>query len=408
MKQQRLTSMWLFVIVTAMAFVGFQCAKKKVNPVSPGDLNKILQGQGVLSSTKTIIGHVEDRVTGFAVSNVEVTVIDTTNGLDVTVGAGTTDLTGKYEIPGIPVDTFLVYFSKPGYIDATLTAFVKENYWSVDGQMIYLQPVSQVVVIGAAGGNVKETDEEGDVISLDIPAGALDANTGISVTHLQGLEVPSYPPQNHLSFATAHFGPTGTSFKKPVTITVPLPQQMVPGSDLPLYSLEELRRIKWQDTGIKATVNAGGLTASAQIDHFSVYSVMPEILVTEQPVDTLWEGYEVMPTESGSKTVTYKNQYDELLPEYIDFPEGADGLNKSAIIHMLEQYHGVSFTNPVTETVYYESPPGFFPVLRIQVISLEEQITLIQPTRTLNARKHIKRPMIVDYFSSSHIQGGGG
>jgi hypothetical protein len=410
MNKQGKTPAWLFVIVIGMAIGGFHCAKKKVNPVEPGNLNKILQGQGLASSTKTIIGQVDDRVTGFAVSGVGVTVIDTTNGLNVIVGTGTTDLTGKYEIPGIPVDTLLVYFSKIGYIDAALTAFVKQNYWSVEVQTIFLKPVSQIIVIGSAGGNIKETDDEGDVISLDIPSGALDANIGISVTHLQGLEIPSYPPKNHLSFATAHFGPTGTSFKKPVTITVPLPQQMLPGSDLPLYSLEEPLRMIWQDTGIMASVNADGITASAQVTHFSIYSVMPEILVTELHLDTLWEDYEVMPTETGSTTVTYKNEYDKLLPDYIDFPEGADGLNKSTIIYMFEQLHGVSFTNPDTETLYYESPSGLFTVRNTQVLSLEEQMILVQPTRIVNVRKHIKRPMIVDYLSSSstHDQGGGG
>jgi len=397
-------SAWLFVVVSAITIVGLRCDKKKVNPVEPKELSKLLQPQDLQSSTKTIIGHVADRVTGLGIINANVVVIDTTAGLNVPIGAGITDIAANFVIPGIPVGTFLVSISKIGYIDASVTAFVRENYNSVETQTTFLKPVSKGVVIGAAGGKVTDSDDEGDVITLDVPSGALDSDVSLSVTHLQGLEIPSIPPKGHLSFATAHFGPTGTLFKKPVTISFPLPQQMLPGSELPLYSLEELQRIKWQDKGIKALVNADGLTASAQVDHFSVYSVMPEIQVTETPVDTLWEDYQVLPTLTGYTIAKYKNEYDKLLPEYINFPEGTEGLNRSTLIYMFEQFHGISFRGWNTETIYFASPAGMYARRVTRVLVLEEQMTLVDPTKIVNVKKHVKRP-IIEFVS--HDQGGG-
>jgi hypothetical protein len=406
MKQQRKMAAWSCVLALTVAMIGLHCDHKKVNPVEPNELNKLLIANGVQSTSKTITGRVADLVTTYGIPYATVTVIDTTDDLDIPIATGLSDLTGQYEIPGIPVGTFLVYFSKAGYIDGVAAAFITDAYWSVELQRVLLKPTSPGVVIGAAGGNVIDTDDEGDVIRLDVPAGALDANVSLSVTHLQGLEIPSFPPQGHLSFATAYFGPTGTTFKKSVTITIPLPQQMSSGAELPLYSFDEIRRIKWQDTGIKAVVNADGLTASAQVGHFSMYSVMPEIRVDETPVDTLWEDYQLLPGFSGSTTITYKNQYDKLLPEFIYFPEGAAGVNKSTIVYMFEQLHGVSFTDPISETLYYACPTGTYARSVLKVLVLDERLTLLQPATVVHAQKHIKRPMAV-FFPAHHDQGAG-
>ncbi|MBN1894327.1 hypothetical protein JW906_07515 [bacterium] len=391
-----------FLGMLGILLIAFSCQNRKVNPLDPEPLGKVLPGYQIARVRRTITGLVMDRSTELAIPDVMVTVIDTTGGLDSTIAVGTTNLSGRFDIPGIPNDTLLVYFSKDGYIDATITAYVQYSYWSVDLKTTALIPLGMKAVIGSAGGSLTDTDEEGDIIRLDIPAGALNSDVEITITHLQGVDVPFYPPEGRLSYATAHFGPEGTLFQKPVMITMPLPQVMTPGVELPLYSYGGILRVKWEDTGIQAKVDDDGLTATAQVDHFSVYSLMPEVQVIDAAVDTLWEQYELLPSAYGAFTVTYEDRPDNLGPEFVEFPNGTDGLNRSTLIYMFEQYYGVSFNASRIETIYYQSTRGLYPFRVIRGIIFTGEMILQDPLRTVYAIKCIKRPMVV---YTAHDQG---
>jgi hypothetical protein len=382
------------ILLIGLAGLSIQCSDKKVNPIAPAQLEKTLRLYSTSGTKRTVTGLVRDLKTGQQLPNAKVTVIDSTLEPDVIIASGYTDGTGKFEISGIPIDTFLVYISKSGYIDATLTAFVRDYYWSVHLKTTFLIPLAKEVTIGASGGFIEDTDEEGDVIRLDIPPDALNANVGITLTHLQGMEIPSYPPKGHLSLATANLGPDGTVFNKSATMTIPLPKAMQPGSEMPLYTLNITDPVFWQGTGIKATVNPGGLTASAPITRAALYSVMPAVKIQDIAVDTLWEQMKVLPSASGFFTVTYKNQYNNTAPEYVYFPDGAMAVNHSTLIYMFEQYYGVPFTEPETETIFYESPTGFYPYQLIRVLSLEGEMILPDPTADVNFKVFIKRPAV--------------
>jgi len=356
------------------------------------------------ATLKTVSGQVQDASNASAVAGAAVAILDTTAGLDRTVGAGTTDAAGRYEIGGVPVGTFMVLISKPGYVDAATPALVRDNWTDVLPRVL-LKPVSVTAVIGAAGGTLTDRDGEGDVISLAVPAGALAANTQISMSHLQGLDVPPGAPAGRLSLAAAYFGPKGTTFANPVTVTFPLPQRMTEGTELPLYTLDAVRPTEWLDTGSRASVNPGGLSASVQVSHFSIYALMPEVLVTETVEDTLIEAGERLPDLIGSFTVTYRNRYDDLESRYIHFDSDTTGLNVSTIVQMFEQHHGVSFSKPVTETISYGCWRATYPYKFIRVLVITEQMHLTAPDRTIVVRKRIRRPMIE---FPSHDQGGTG
>jgi hypothetical protein len=391
-------------VIGAVLF-GLQCEKKAVDSDSMADFYSARQQNQIAAVNKAVTGQVKDAADGSKLIGADVTVVDTTRGLDRVLGTAKTDVNGQYEIWGVPEGTFLVFVSKSGYLDASVPAFIRGNYWSVELQTTYLRHVSSKALIGKAGGAVTDRDEEGDVIRLTVPADALDQDVLLSVTHLQGLEVPSYPPEHHLSVAAAYFGPAGTVFAKPVTLTFPLPQHMTTGTSLPLYVLDELQHTKWTDTGIQATVNPDGVSASAQVSHFSAYSLMPEIRVTETVEDTLWEAGERLLPDEGICYVSYKNQYDYRVPEYVHFTGDTAGLNTSTLIYMFEQLHGVPFTKPVTEALFFECPAGTYAYKVIRVLSLSEQMDLIQPDRSVTVLKRIKRPMIQFL---RHDQGAGG
>ncbi len=394
MKAMKKNLAWPLILLIGLAGLSIHCGSKKVNPIAPAQLEKTLRLYGTSGATRTITGLIHDFKTGLAISNATVTVIDTADGVAVVVASGSTDATGKYEIPGVPIATLLVYISKAGYIDATITAFVMDYYWRVHIKTTFLLPVLSQNVIGPSGGLIQDKDEEGDVIMLAIPSGALNSDVAVTLTHLQGRDIPSTPPEGRLSFATAHVGPDGMVLQKPATLTFPLPRSMNPGATMPLYSPNLSSPVYWQDAGISATVDPGGTTASAPVTRAALYSLMPAVQIIETVVDTLWEQIKMLPSASGFFTVTYKNQYNNTAPEYVQFPDGAAGIKHSTLIYMFEQVHGVPFTEPETETVFYESPTGFYPYQLIRVLDIHEEMTLPDPAAVVIADKYIKRPTV--------------
>jgi hypothetical protein len=394
MKAMKKSELLTLIILTVSAGLFIQCSSQKVGPVEPSRIDMEIQQFATGGGSRTITGLIRDFKSDLAVAGATVTVIDTTDGRTLVVGSGISDATGKYIIPGVPVDTLLVHFTKDGYMSVTLTAFVQPYYWSVNLKTASLIPVSGQTVIGPSGGVVQDTDDEGDVITLSIPAGALTADIGISLTHLQGREIPGLPPDGHLSFATVHVGPEGTVFQTPVTLTVPLPAPMTPGTPMPVYQPEPSSLIRWQDAGIQAVVDPDGLTASAPISRSGLYSVMPEIRIDESASQILWEQYLVLPSSRGYYTVTYKNQWNNSAPEYVDFPDGAEDVSHSTLIYMFEQYYGAPFTVPEMETIFYESPTGFYAYQIIRIRSIAGEMTLPGPIGGESFRIYIKRPLV--------------
>jgi hypothetical protein len=390
-KNYRLVQALLLLAGAAVLFIG--CSSREVSPVAPSQVDQAIR---VFSTGggRTITGLVRDLQTDAGVPGAAVSVIDTAGGEATLIASGVSDAAGKYVIPGVPIDTLIVFIAKEGYIEASVTAFVEDYYWSVNLKTTYIHPVSSTQVIGSAGGQIRDSDEEGDVIILDVPPGALAADVRVTLTHLQGREIPSVPPRDRISFATAQVGPTGTVFQNPAALTFPLPGAMTPGTEIPLYELDLRVSAYWQDTGIKASINADGLTASAPVTRSALYSIMPLVRMEEARVDTLWEQVRVLPSARGFFTVTYKNQYRNTAPENVDFPDGASGLSHSTLIAMLEQVHGVPFLLPQTETVFYESPTGMYPYQAIRVLSQEGQMILPDPLAPVPFRIYIKRPRV--------------
>ncbi len=393
MKTMGKSGLSALILVTVVAGFFIQCSNRKVGPVEPGQIDLEIR-QFATGGGRTLTGLIRDYLSDLAVAGAAVTVIDTTDGQTLVVGTGISDASGKYVIPGVPIDTLLVHFTKNGYMNATLTAFVQPYYWSVNLKTASMIPVSSADIIGVEGGVVRDTDEEGDIISLTIPPGALASETGLSLTHLQGSEIPGVPPENHLSFATAHVGPEDAVFQTPVTLTVPLPAPMIPGAQMPVYKPDVSSPVRWQDSGIQAVVDPDGLTASALIGRPGLYSVMPEVRMLENELNILWEQYLVLPSSRGYYTVTYKNQWDNKAPEYVDFPDGAAGVSHSTLIYMFEQYYGAPFTDPEMETIFYESPTGFYAYQIIRIRSIVGEMELPGPVGGQSFRIYIKRPLV--------------
>ena len=141
---------------------------------------------------------------------------------------------------------------------------------SVVGPLGPSVPAASVVtqnITAAAGGVVNA-----GTVNVNIPAGALAQNTAISVAPLAEGSLPALPPVNQALVAAATFGPEGTTFSTPVTITFSLKEAATPGATMVLY-LYSATSGAWGSAG-NATVSADGLSAVASVTHFSTYSVM--------------------------------------------------------------------------------------------------------------------------------------
>lgn len=153
-------------------------------------------------------------------------------------------------------------------------------------------------VIGPSGGEVK--DSKGN-LSLNIPAGALDKETTISIKYVADEKVAS----EKLSFnflACAEFGPSGTTFNVPVEATIKMPKTPR-NTSLSVFCYDEKNDV-W-DYVTNATVD--GANAKFSITHFSKYEcldITPEML--DKYVDLVYQAQaEGKPDEW--ITETYKN-----------------------------------------------------------------------------------------------------
>jgi len=117
--------------------------------------------------------------------------------------------------------------------------------------------------IGKSGGCVYDGGA-----NVTVPEGALDRDILIAVKLLNVSTIPAPPPPLTTFLGAASFGPDGTSFKKNVTITIPLRESKTAGTRLPLFVYNQSKKA-FVETDTMAVVNPDGKTASATVDHFS-------------------------------------------------------------------------------------------------------------------------------------------
>jgi hypothetical protein len=133
--------------------------------------------------------------------------------------------------------------------------------FSTDGLLSFAQlppltgPRSAGALISAADGGSVEVAG----FRVDIPAGALAEDTWITIALPTALPVAGW--------VVADFGPSGTSFAKPVTITLPLGGVALGGVELSEIGISYWNGSEWEDYGgVAAATRVQGSTT-----HFSTY-----------------------------------------------------------------------------------------------------------------------------------------
>ena len=136
---------------------------------------------------------------------------------------------------------------------------------SVDGQ------IATSAALPSSGGTVHLL---GSQVTLDVPAGAVSANTEVTVEQL-----PTGLADARVVGSVYEFGPDGTSFDPPVTITL-----RYDPTDLPVGVSPRLLRLHTFVSGYwqlvpGSTVDTDNGTVSGETAHFSTYAVLPAAFV---------------------------------------------------------------------------------------------------------------------------------
>ena len=122
--------------------------------------------------------------------------------------------------------------------------------------------------IGPAGGTVTDAGGAG----VTIPAGALTEDIAITVETFADPETGPYPTGPvPIFWGGAQFGPAGTQFSMPVSITLPTREPLNPGDDYPLFSYDPDNQ-HWVVEKGSAIVTPDGQALEAEVSHFSVFN----------------------------------------------------------------------------------------------------------------------------------------
>ena len=121
--------------------------------------------------------------------------------------------------------------------------------------------------IGKDGGTV----EEASGATVEIPAGALSENQNISIAaYLTTSDLPQGVAPMLEMRGAVKLEPSGLTFAKAVTVTVPVSDYMEPRTQFPLLYWNASEQV-WEQTQFIATVADNGMSFSADVTHFSVF-----------------------------------------------------------------------------------------------------------------------------------------
>ena len=235
---------------------------------------------------------------------------------------------------------------------------------SVASKGLVLQPQgSGGTVSSVTGTNVISTDGR---VALAIPPTALMEDVPIEIEVLSGADFPNPTAESSVA-AAIRASPTGTQFTVPVQLTFPLEAYRTPGSELPLLIFDGST---YSDSGFVAVVDESGLSAVAEVTHFTDYVAavpMDEILTVHSvtpaagvPGDTVTITGTGFGENPGSNIVTFTG-IGNTVPPAVVVAEGPDQLvvlvPADAVTGPLIVTAGERTSNQVFFTVLPNDPP---------------------------------------------------
>lgn len=183
-----------------------------------------------------------------------------------------------YDVSSVQENVLGVSAAKSGYGFSSGTAEINRGFYtaSVDDILLTQLQATTATVTSAQGGNIDNTNNQAlanQPLNVTVPPNAVSQNVQISVASIPAAQVPAPAASTNQTIVSAGtFEPSGTQFQQAVTITFPLPVRKTPGSTFQVLQLNETTGA-YSNSGFTATVDATGTQASADVTHFTIYTL---------------------------------------------------------------------------------------------------------------------------------------
>ena len=267
----------LAVVLLAAGFVFSSGCSSSSSPVEPSS-PPVAPAQPL-----KLTGYVKDAASQSAISAAAVKIGKADGTLLSTLTSGS-DGSYTYDASSVTDTVLIVGATKDGYgFRAGTAKIIKASNVAVIGDILLDKLViASAAVTPAAGGTVTAPAQTGvstAPVTVTVPPNAVSSNVTLTAAPISISQVPPPTTANTATIAAAQFGPTGTVFSVPVTISIPLATPLTPGTIFPLQVLNETTGV-YTNSGFTATVNAAGTAATAPVTHFTTYQITATVSVT--------------------------------------------------------------------------------------------------------------------------------
>jgi hypothetical protein len=189
---------------------------------------------------------------------------------------------GSYKIEGLVTGSYVAYVAVTGHVSASYpreVAVIAPDETSDINFSLATYPYMVIIIgqdiVGAGGGVVQVSDTSSPFLNAGvvIPAGALSANTVISIGEV---DAPPFPSNLIGIGAPLHFGPEGLQFAEPVTLILPYKQEDLDNAgisdpnQLDVYTFNTTTQAWEQVQGAKR-VDTTNRVVMIDVNHFSIF-----------------------------------------------------------------------------------------------------------------------------------------
>ena len=295
-------SSFLFLLVGSILLSS--CESSRVGPVLPTPNPPPAAVQPLILS-----GFVKDAASnsGIASANVNIKKNDGT-----VLASIISDNSGKYSYDATASTdlTLLVAATKDGYGFSSKTADLNKtaNLAIVGDILLAKLQVASAPVSVASGGQASTPNTQSvasQPLKVSVPPSAVSTPITITASSIPAGQIPVPTTTASAAVQSAgQFGPTGTQFQQPVTISFPLPSTQPAGKTFPLLMLNE-QTGTYTNSGFTATVNADGTSASAPVTHFTIYALAEDATLNLTDGTPTTGSSDYLELSSGSATKSY-------------------------------------------------------------------------------------------------------
>ncbi|PKL84101.1 MAG: hypothetical protein CVV24_01650 [Ignavibacteriae bacterium HGW-Ignavibacteriae-3] len=300
-------SLFLFALASMLIF---SCESSRVGPELPAPNPPVPPAQPLVLS-----GFVKDASNLTAINGATIRI---SNAGGTVLTSILTDNTGKYayDVTNLNDNTLNLAASKAGYgFNSERASIEKESNSAAVGDILLSKVVStSATVTPASGGTVSAPAQAGvstAPVTVSVPPNAVSSNVVLSAAPISIAQVPAPADANTAILGAAQFGPSGTVFNVPVTISIPLASAMTPGATFPLQLLNETTG-QYTNSGFTATVNSAGTSATAPVTHFTTYTIGSAVSITANPGTAVLGNFDYYQLSSGSGTKTFVSAQSSL------------------------------------------------------------------------------------------------